>query len=90
MKTVVVDGVEYPVVKRGQGVTHGNEFKPEYGYIVYEVPPAAPVKPRTLVTEMADKLYTSERNFRSAYEITAWLADAVEERLQAIEKKRED
>lgn len=83
MRTVVIDGVEY------EELEDPCTFSSSYGDFVLYLRPLPP-KTKTIVQVAAEALAISEERFRETYQTgVIVLADAIEQRLQAIEKKLE-
>ncbi|TXH17364.1 MAG: hypothetical protein E6R03_04115 [Hyphomicrobiaceae bacterium] len=82
MKTVVIDGVEY-LLTSATICPHDKEIT----YIGYK---PLPPKPKTIVQVAAEATDMSEEDYRTVLCVDAAIYDAIEQRLQAIEKKLED
>lgn len=75
MKTVVIDGEEYEVVTSDECP------------LMYLVP--LPPKPKTIVQVAAEAGGYAENKYREEFKVSCASMDAIEQRLQAIERKLE-
>ncbi len=79
MKTVVIDGVEYEEVRREGSFLEG-------WLLAYQ---PLPPKPKTIVQVAAEAGGESENKYSNAHPERWKVYDAIEQRLQAIERKLE-
>jgi hypothetical protein len=81
MKTKVIDGVTYEVLDWVDGFMSNDDNV----IILRPLPP----KPKTMVQVAAEVIGRTEEEYRNGYDKTCMIWDAIEQRLQAIEKKLE-